>query len=59
MSEWSTDLFADAANLLASDAGDVVSAGCPTELKVIFLFIFVVYFNQYCSNVSSDFRSIH
>ena len=34
VSDWSTELYSDAANLLASDAGDVVSAGCPTELKV-------------------------
>ncbi len=34
VSEWSTDLYSDAANLLASDAGDVVSAG----LNVIQLF---------------------
>ncbi len=34
VTEWSTDLYSDAANLLASDAGDVVSAG----LNVIQLF---------------------
>ena len=39
VSEWSTDLFADAANLLASDASDVESAGCPTELKVSIMII--------------------
>ncbi len=37
VSEWSTDLYSDAANLLASDAGDVVSAG----LNGIQLFFFV------------------